>query len=233
MKKLLIAKDLKHLMMAAMKFLHRSEIRLVTAGTNDEILQSHQIENAHLIVTKLDTPGISCETLVHAIRRSEHMREVSIILLCDKMPAHQERCNRCGVNAVVTKPVDHVLFAHTVQELLDIAPRRVYRVGLNIAITGKYNDHSLVCTSQNISTKGMLIKTAASLAKGERIACSFFLPDGKHLNASGRIVRVFHQPSEPYSNHYGVRFVSLSPDTEHAISAFVEKKGSPSSRLIP
>jgi response regulator RpfG family c-di-GMP phosphodiesterase len=232
-KKLLIAKDLKHLMMAAMKFLHRSEIMLVTAGTNDEILQSHLTESAHLIVTKLDTPGISCETLVHTIRRSGHTRDVSIILLCDRMPAHQERCNRCGVNAVVTKPVDHVLFAHKVQELLDIAPRRVYRVGLNIAITGKYNDHPLVCTSQNISTKGMLIKTAASLARGERIACSFFLPDGKHLNASGRIVRTVHQPSDPHAHQYGIRFLALAPDAEHAISAFVEKKGSPSSRLIP
>jgi CheY-like chemotaxis protein len=233
MKKLLIANDLKHLMMTAMKFLHRSEIMLVTAGTNDEILQRHLTENAHLIITKLDTPGISCEALVHTIRRGEHTREVSIVLLCDRLPAHQERCNRCGVNAVVTKPVDHVLFAHKVQELLDIAPRRVYRVGLNIAITGTYKDHPLVCSSQNISTNGMLIKTAASLAIGERIACSFFLPHWKHLDASGRIVRTVHQPAEPHSNHYGVRFVSLAPDTEHAISAFVEKKGSPSSRLIP
>jgi CheY-like chemotaxis protein len=232
-KKLLIAKDLKHLMMAAMKFLHREEIKLVTAETNDEILQSHMAENADLIVTKLGTPGISCETLVHTIRRGENLRKVSMVLLCDKTPAQQERCSQCGVNAVVTKPVDHVLFAHKVQELLDIAPRRFYRVGLNVAIDGKLNDRPLACSSQNISTKGMLIRTAESLAKGEQIACSFFLPDGKHLNASGKIVRVVKQPSEPHSNHYGIRFLSLAPDAEHAIASFVEKKGSSSSRLIP
>jgi len=232
-KKLLIAKDLKHLMMAAMKFLHRSEITLVTAGTNDEILQSHLTEKAHLIVTKLDTPGMACEALFQIIRRSEHTQKVSIILLCDRSKAHQERCYACGANAVVTKPVDHVLFSHTVQELLDIAPRRVYRVGLNIAISGKYNDSPLVCSSQNISTNGMLIKTAAHLAKGERISCSFFLPDGKYLSANGRIVRSVHHPSEPHANHYGVRFISLAPEAEQAITSFVEKKGSSSSRLIP
>ncbi len=233
MKKMLIAKDLKHLMMAAMKFLHRSEITLNTAGTNDEILQSHLTEKAHLIVTKLDTPGMSCEALIQIIRRSEHTQKVSIVLLCDKSKAHQERCYAIGANAVVTKPVDHVLFAHTVQELLDITPRRVYRVSLNIAISGKYNDSPLVCSSQNISTNGMLIKTAAHLVNGERISCSFFLPDGKHLNANGRIVRSVHRPSEPYANHYGVRFISLAPDAEQAITSFVEKKVSSSSRLIP
>jgi response regulator RpfG family c-di-GMP phosphodiesterase len=232
-KKLLIAKDLKHLLLTAMKFLHRSEIMLVTAETNDEILQSHLTENAHLIVTKLDTPGMSCEKLVHTIRKHEHMRKVAIILLCDGTPADQARCNQGGVNAVMTQPVDHVLFAHKVQELLDIAPRSVFRVSIKIAIAGEYKDHPLVCSAQNISTSGMLIKTAARLAKGERIACSFFLPHWKHLDASGRIVRVVHQPSEPHSNHYGIRFLSLPPETEHAIASFVEKKGSSSSRLIP
>jgi len=226
-KRLVIAKDLKHLMMAAMKFLHRSEISLVTAGTNDEILQSHLIDKAHLIVTKLDMPGMSCEALVQIIRRSEHTQKVSIILLCDGSKAHQERCYACGANAVVTKPVDHVLFAHTVQELLDIAPRRVARISLNIAVSGKYKNHPLECRSQNISASGMLIKTAVSLVKGEHMACSFFLPHWKHLDASAKVVRVIDQSSETHSNYYGIRFLSLAPETEHAIAAFVEKKAVP------
>jgi CheY-like chemotaxis protein len=233
MKKLLIAQNLKPLMMTAMNFLRRSEIAVFTAATNDELLKNHLAEHAQLIVTTLDTPGLACETLVHTIRRGEAMRNVSILLLCDSTPAQRERCDQCGANAVVTKPVDHVLFAGKVQELLDIAPRRFYRVGLNIAIEGTRNELPLAFSSQNISTKGMLIRTGESLAQGERIACSFFLPDGKHLSATGKVVRVVKPATETTASHYGVRFESLAPDAEYAIAAFIDKKSAVWPRLIP
>lgn len=233
MKKLLIAQNLKPLMMTAMNFLRRSEIAVFTAATNDELLKNHLAEHAQLIVTTLDTPGLACETLVHTIRRGEAMRNVSILLLCDSTPAQRERCDQCGANAVVTKPVDHVLFAQKMQELLDVAPRRFYRVGLNIAIDGIRNERPLAFSSQNISTKGMLIRTGESLAQGERIFCSFFLPDGKHLSATGKVVRVVKPATEATASHYGVRFESLAPDAEYAIAAFIDKKSVAWPRLIP
>lgn len=233
MKKILIAQGLKPLMMTAMNFLRRSEIAVFTAETNDEILKSHVAEHAQLIVTTLDTPGLACETLVHTIRRGETMRNVSILLLCDGTPAQRERCDRCGANAVVTKPVDHVLFARKVQELVDVAPRRFYRVGLNISIDGTRNERPLAFSLQNISTRGMLIRSGESLAQGESIACSFYLPDGKHLSATGKVIRVVKPASDIATSHYGVRFESLAPDAEYAIAAFIEKKSAAWPRLIP
>jgi DNA-binding response OmpR family regulator len=233
MKKLLIAQGLKPLMMTAMNFLRRSELAVLSAATNDEILKSHVAEHAQLIVTTLDTPGLACETLVQTIRRGETMRNVSILLLCDSTPAQRDRCDRCGADAVVTKPVDHMLFARKVQELLDVAPRRFYRVGLNIAIDCTRNERPLAFSSQNISTNGMLIRTGESLAQGESIACSFFLPDGKHLSTTGKVVRVIKPATETTANHYGVRFESLAPDAEYAIAAFIEKKSTAWPRLIP
>jgi DNA-binding response OmpR family regulator len=233
MKQLVIAKSLKHLMMTAMNFLRRSEITVHTAATNDDILKIHLEEHADLIVTTLDTPGLACEALVHTVRRGETTRNVSVLLLCDSMPDHRERCIRCGANAVVTKPVDHVLFARKVQELLEVAPRRFYRVGLNVSIDGARNERPLAFSAQNISTSGMLIRSGERLDPGERIACSFFLPDGQHLSAAARVVRIVKPAAEHDSIHYGIRFESLAPEAEYAIAAFIEKKSAAGPRLIP
>jgi c-di-GMP-binding flagellar brake protein YcgR len=104
---------------------------------------------------------------------------------------------------------DHVLFARKVQELIDVAPRRFYRVGLNISIDGTRNERPLAFSLQNISTRGMLIRSGESLAQGESIACSFYLPDGKHLSATGKVIRVVKPASDIATSHYGVRFSPL------------------------
>jgi len=224
MKKLLIAQDLKNLMMSAIQSLQRSEISVVTTATNDDILKNHLTEPAHMIVTQIDTPGMTVETLVHTIRRGQNLRKVSILLLCDNTPAQQDRCVQCGANAVVTRPIDPAVFAERVHELLDVAPRRYYRVVLNAEVEGQHKDRPFLCSSQNLSTKGMLIRTQESLAPGERISCSFCLPDGKRLRAAGEIVRVVHENSGSDVNHYGIRFSPLTPDAESAISVFVAQE---------
>ena len=224
MKKLLIARDLEPLMMTVMDFLHRAGITVLTAATHDEMLKLHIAENAHLLVTKLDTPGLACETLVHTIRRGEHMRKVSIILLCGDSPADRERSSRCGVNTVLPLAVDPALFTDKVQELLDVAPRRHYRVVLNMAVEGKLGNRPFMCSSENISANGMLIRTPERLAQGDPVTCSFYLPDGTRLSAGGEVVRVVKQTSASDVHRYGIRFVSIAPDVESAIAAFVERE---------
>lgn len=233
MKKLVIAKSLNPLMMTAMNFLRRSEITVLAAATNDDILKTHLAGHADLIVTTPETPGLTCEALIHTIRRAESMRNVSFLLICDSTPAQLERCRRSGANAVVTKPIDYVLFADKVRELLEVAPRRFYRVGLNVSIEGARSDQSLAFSSQNISTSGMLIRSGERLAPGERIDCSFYLPDGQHLSAAGRVVRVVNAADDGANHNYGIRFESLAPDAEYAIAAFIEKKFAGGPRLIP
>lgn len=221
MKKLLVAADLRPLMMNAMEFLQRGEITVLTASTHDEMLRVHFHQVAHLLVTKLDLPGMACETLVHTIRRSEVMRNVSIVLLAPDTPGHRERGSRCGVNAVLPLPVDPALFAGKVQELLSVAPRRHYRVIMNVAVEGRRNDRPFVCNMENVSASGMLVRTEERLSPGDRITCSFFLPTGKKIGASGEVVRVVDHAANG-KQRYGVRFLSLAAEAESSLAAFVE-----------
>jgi hypothetical protein len=160
---------------------------------------------------------------VHTIRRGEHLRNVSIIILAPDTQAHRERGTRCGVNAVLPMPVDPATFAGKVREFLAVAPRRHYRVVLNIAVDGMRNDRPFLCNMENISASGMLIRTPERLAAGDRIACSFYLPTGKRIGTSGEVVRTVNQMAESGVYRYGVRFLSLPSEAASAITGFVER----------
>lgn len=224
MKNLLIAQDLKPMMMAAMAFLHRTDIAVHTAASTEEILKFHIEQNAQLIVTRPGLPGIACDVLFNIIRRGESMKKVSLLLLCDNTASHQELARRCCANAVITRPVDTALFASKVQQLLDVPPRRSYRVLLNITVEGKHDGRTVMCNSVNVSSGGMLIRAKEKLSPGDHIACSFYLPDGSRASAQGDIVRSFRADSAADAAFYGIRFQTFSPGSEAAIAAFVRRE---------
>lgn len=223
MKNLLVAEDLKPMMVRAMSFLRRADIAVHTAATSDELLLYHLDKNAHLIATHPTLPGMTCEILCNIIRRSETMKKVSILLLCNS-PHQQELTRRCNVNAVLSCPVDTAIFAAKVRELLDIPPRRSYRIVLNIAVVGLHDNRPVMCNSENVSAGGMLIRTTESLPPGSRISCSFYLPDGRRVNADGVIARAFRRDTAFDMTHYGVHFQGFAPGAQAAIKAFVEKE---------
>lgn len=224
MKNLLIAHDLKPLMTTAMNFLHRSDIAVHTAATNDDLLKFHIEKSANLIVTNPALPGLACETLFNIIRRGEAMKKVSILLVCDNDPAHKERAKRCNANVVLTRPVDPSFFSAKVQQLLDVPPRRSYRVVLNIAVEGVHNNRPVMCNLENVSTGGMLIRTKEDLTPGARLACSFYLPDGFRVSTSGDIVRAFKTTPASDTTRYGIRFQTFAPGAESAIASFVDRE---------
>lgn len=223
MKNLLVAEDLKPMMVRAMSFLKRADIAVHTAATTDDLLLFHLEKNAHLIATHPTLPGMTCEVLCNIIRRSEAMRKVSILLLCNS-PVQQELARRCNANAVLNCPVDTAAFAAKVQELLDVPPRRTYRVVLNIAVEGLHGNRPVMCNSENVSAGGMLIRTTEHLPPGAHISCSFYLPDGRRVSADGVIARVFRKDTAPDMTHYGVHFREFAPGAQSAIKSFVEKE---------
>lgn len=224
MKNLLIAHDLKPLITTAMNFLHRSDIAVRTAATNDDLLRFHIEKSANLIVTNPALPGLACETLFNIIRRGDTMKKVSILLVCDNDPSHKERAKRCSANVILTKPVEPSFFSAKVQQLLDVPPRRSYRVVLNIAVEGVHNNRPVMCNLENLSTGGMLIRAKEDLAAGDRVACSFYLPDGFRVSASGDIARAFKTDTASDTTHYGVRFQTFAHGAESAIAAFVDRE---------
>lgn len=223
MKKVLLSTEIKKLFTDQSSFLDRSDISVLTAATNAELLKIHREERVDLIVTQLDAPGIKCEKIFEIIREHEDLRKVSLIIVCNDTLAYRERCKLCRPNAVFTHPVDLALLFIKMQQLLNIAPRMSYRTALAVAIQGKFKDRPLPFWTENISTSGMLIKAQEPLSKGDGVFFSFFLPNGTHVSGYGEITRVKSPGSDNDAFFEGIKFTNVEPEIKSAIEAVVKK----------
>jgi hypothetical protein len=73
--------------------------------------------------------------------------------------------------------------------LLNLSWRETYRVLLNVAIEGIVSTNHFICTSLDISLAGMLIETTQTFNQGERLSCTFFLPNMTQIQLTGEIAR--------------------------------------------
>jgi len=226
MKKILIADTLHPVLETVMHFPDRPDIAVHTGARHDDLMRLHFEHNANLIVTQPDLPGMSCESFVNVIRRSETLRNVSILLLVPDNSAQHERAMRAGANCILPLSARADDISKRVHGLLNIAPRSSYRVVMNMAVEGRKNDKPFMCTMENISANGMLVRAAEALSRGDRIRCSFYLPDGTHITTDGAVVRAVPGASGPDSQRYGVHFLAMSKADASSVSAFVEKEWS-------
>jgi len=224
MKKILTTNALKRLYLEDEAQIDRPDISVITAETNDEVLKIHREKRADLIVTRIDQPGMRSEQLFDAIRQDGELRKVSTIIICEDNVIHQARCKQCGANAVFAMPVDKAGLISKVLQLLDVAPRRPYRVTLNVAVEGKFNNKPFLHRTEDISATGMLIKAKNVLGRGDRISFSFYLPGGMRVSARGEVERIVKHASEPDVCLYGVKFINMDPATRSAIESFVRRE---------
>jgi DNA-binding response OmpR family regulator len=224
MKKVIIVEALRPYLEKEKSFLHRADIKTFTVATNDELWAVHKAENANLIITQTDMAGMASEKLFAAIRGDNVLRKVSLIVVCADRPGDRERAQQCNPNVIFTVPLNTGELLEKVQHLLDIPWRESYRVLLSVNIEGNSRDKAFFCRSENISTTGLLLETDKSLKEGDRLICSFFLPESKQITATGEIVRAMIQSEKSNAKKYGVRFDKLLPDAKSAIEVFVTKK---------
>jgi len=205
-------------------FLQRADIKVFTAASNDEALKIHRRERVHLIITQLDMPGMASEKFCSLVREDPELRAVPIILICTNNSPEIELSSRCRANTVILRPINPALILAKAQELLDITWRENYRVLISLSVDGNTKDMPFFCRSQNISTSGMLIETDKTIPQGDRVICSFFLPDSIRIQVTGEVVRIPHQTIGATISQYGVKFSNLTPEARQALEDFVEKK---------
>jgi len=224
MKKILTSDDLNRLYLRNEAIIDRVDIAVLTAETNDEMLDIHRKEKADLIITRLGLPGMRIEDVFNTIRESTDLRKVSTIIICEDNVTHQARCKQCGPNAVISMPVNKAGLHAKAMQLLDVAPRRAYRVTLNVSVEGKFNNKPFLHRTEDISSTGMLIRAKDILAQGDRITFSFYLPNDMRISAHGEVERIVKLTTEPGICLYGVKFTDLGSDARSAIEAFVAKE---------
>ena len=228
MKKILIADSLKASCTRNNSFLDRTDITILTASSNDEILRIHREQKVDLIVSKIDLSGLKSEELYDTIRQDTDLRDVAIIITFEDSPFNRARCDRCNVNVALPYPLDVAELHRKIQQQLNIAPRQAYRVALKVSVESKFKNKPFLYRTDNISSTGMLItaeiREEEMLSKGDMLSLSFYLPDGTRIGTCGTVERVIPQSIAPNVCLYGIKFINLTPSEQAAIKIFINKE---------
>ncbi|MDP2168608.1 MAG: response regulator [Thermodesulfovibrionales bacterium] len=222
MKKILIVDEIKSAVEEEQGILKRADIHIFTAGTGDEALNVHRAEKVNLIIAALDMPGMNGDELCCAIREDGGLKKVSVILVCNRRKADIERCANCGANSYITQPINPEELRQKVGKLLDVPGRRDLRVLIKAEVKGYFKSKPFYCTSENISRSGLLLEAGRALAKGDKVSCSFFIPDEYRIIADCEVVRVAKKEMNTY--YYGIRFTNIDEGYVAAIDRYVEKR---------
>jgi len=224
MKKVLLAPDIITLLVQQQSFLNRSDLRVFTAETNEEALDIHREEKVNLIINHFTAQEMSTERFCSVVREDKDLSRVSVIIICSKIRADIEASERCKANAIMTRPMDPAILLEKAHQLLDISSRASFRILLNVSVDGTIGNTSFFCRSENISASGMLIETDQLLAKGDIIACSFFLPAGMRIQTTAEVMRNIRQGYGSGPHQYGIRFTRLTAEAKRALADFVETR---------
>lgn len=222
MKKILIADDLHAFVEKEKSILNRSDFTIFTTTSSREALELHRSEKMDLIIIDLDMPEMNGDELCSIVRKDPSIQQVSVIIVGSNSESDIKRSKRCQANAYVTKPIMPLQLLEKVSQLLDIPERKSYRVLLKVSVNGKSPDETFFCSSQNISTSGILIETEKTLKKGDSISCSFFLPGAERVSVNAEVVRITTNGKGTFQ--YGARFLDLKSQYRASIDSFINSR---------
>ena len=220
MKKIIIADSLKDFIKQHVSQIAGYDNKVFYIKSAQEALDLHRKERANLIIITLDYSDLSCEQLCSFIRGDEVLKVVSILIVCSEKLSDIERCLRCGASDYITQPVSPAAFLWKVSRLLNVSERTRYRVIVKVVNMDDIKAAHVFCASKNISSSGLLLETNVIFSKGDKLTCSFFLPNSIRIVADGEIMRIHEK--ENGLKEYGVRFIDIPHSVELQIASFVE-----------
>ena len=220
-KKILIAENTREMIERERTILSRASFEVFTTVSGREALSIQRDKKVDLIIASLDLEDISGDELCALIRKNKDLKQVSIIITCNKEPAALERATHCGANSYLTRPFHSEQLTEQVTKLLSIQQRQTYRVVMKVSVKGQNSHDSFFCSSRDVSATGILLETEKPLLQGDRISCSFFLPGYGQITADGELVRVDTRFDIP---RYGVRFRYLDSRFKDAIERFIAER---------
>lgn len=205
-------------------FLARGGFHVYSIKTNAEALTLQRKVRADLIITGLDLPGMSGEAFCEHIRNDEELRNVSIIMICNKKLGEAKRCSNCRANAFLSVDASPEAFSMTARKLLNVSERAGIRVAVSVRVDGKdKRGRPFLSYSENISATGMLVESERELNLGEVVTCSFFLDDNTQIITNAEVVRSTLKSLSEHCNQYGLMFTGISGGILEAIETYVKK----------
>jgi DNA-binding response OmpR family regulator len=220
MKKIIIVGRTNHMLARESTFMNRASIKVFEVDSNEEAYKVHKRQKADLIVAEMNTPGLSGEALCFKIREDRDLCNVSIILVCGEEAAGAAL--RCRANDVIVAPAGPELFLEKTGRLINVAKRMSLRAPVAVRVEGQHAGGAFLGYTVNVSASGLLFQAEKDIRKGDRIYCSFILPNAVRIASSAEVVRAVDGRYDYDTRNYGIRFLDLPEDLREAIANFVK-----------
>ncbi len=226
-KRVIIAQTILGAIQQAGTLFGRGGIIVLPAPSSEEVLALHRDQQADLIIIDHDLPVMGGAQLCSKIRSDVALRDVSLIMICDRTGPGLEESQRAGANAILTGPLDAGELFSKVSHLLMVQDRIAVRMPLRITVNGRDRQTTFVGMSLDISVSGMFIESGRILQQGERLECSFTV-SGHAVTVGCIVVRTQEGPRGTFQ--YGLKFLSLDARSfvllEHIIRGGAPRNGS-------
>jgi CheY-like chemotaxis protein len=220
MKKIITTKSLNPLFKRLGTFLSKEDIEIFFVQSEEDIIKTHSIENADLIIMEIAETEDNIDKTCSIIRNDDALNKASIILISETDKSVISRCYACKANDYITKPVNPEELLRKIFKFLYPVKRNHVRVQLQVLIKGESDRDYFFANSIDISSSGILIESDRVFGKRERVKCSFFL-ESNQIKTSGEIVRTAEKEPDLYD--YGLKFINPDSKTKEIIERFIEK----------
>ena len=197
----------------------RGGLTIYPVRSCEEMLDIQRLRKAELIITDASQPLMGGVRLCRALRSDKSLKDVSLLLVCDRDEASLTACRQAGANALVYHPVDPPELFARMSELLVVPQRQAIRSFMHVSMKGKEGQQTFAGVSQNISISGLLLETEQELKKGDDITCSVSI-GSQEITARGLVMRVEAIGGGAY--RYGIKFQNLETKSLIIIDQFVK-----------
>lgn len=231
MKKVLLASNSERFLERNTELLLQRGFQIFTVTSGEAALKLYNENHVDLIVADNKLTDMLGHNLCYEINSSKHLRQVPTVLITGNTAEDMIKAAECGVNTILQKPIEPNKLLAAITSAIDLQAVRSKRVALNVDVLCKEPELDAPCLAHNISNSGILIETD-KLAVGTQVKCEFKLPDSKHVEVEGEVVRIATSPEE--KPLCGIKFINTSMTSLRSIISYVVSTANSSpDRVIP
>lgn len=191
-----------------------------TRGESDTVRALEAIvgEPPDLLVIR-ERKGLAVLPLINTLEECMPGMSFPILLMAD-LARHGG--SSPGNTIMLAGDVDVTFFNEVTAKLLKLRTRKAPRFPKQLAVSMEYGDTTLMATTLNISTTGMLVETSSQLVEGRTCLLRFIHPEmsRNHPDITARVLREeIHSSPKGTGKRYAMEFEGmLIPEIEDIIT---------------
>lgn len=199
-----------------------TEFGMEAQVTRDAQLASSEVSRAKYDTVVLDFDTVSETSQVLGVVRKSRSNKTAVVFAVATDMAHKKSASRDGANFLLHRPIDisQVRRALGAARGFMLAERRRYfRCAVELAVLLVRSDsESIQCTSLNVSSSGIGLRTPIPLEPGEKLTAGCMLPGGANFTA---IVKVIWDDRHGKS---GLYFESMQPEMQNKLDSWLDSQ---------